>query len=75
MAHEHEIPLPQPSPCPECHGERFPAAAINSVRLTALGTALPGITGGFTEMYALVCANCGYTMFYAKDPSHIHPRK
>ncbi len=74
MARQHpsqEAPAPSPTPCPQCGGERFLAEGVNSVRLVKPGTALPGITGGFTELWALVCSVCGYTTFYTKNPSKI----
>jgi len=68
---KHQMPEPIPTPCPECHHQRFLAEGVNSVRLIEKGAAIPGITGGFSEMWALVCPNCGYTALYAKDPGKI----
>ena len=67
----NEIAAPVPTPCPECHSQRFVAEGVNSVRLVAPGTAVPGITGGFSELWAVVCPNCGYTSLYAKQPSRL----
>ncbi len=73
MAHQHEIAPPEPTPCPQCDGERIVAEGVNNVRLTKAGTKLPGITGGFTEVWAVVCTACGLTMLYAKDPRQVRP--
>ena len=62
---------PVPTPCPECHSQRFLAEGVNSVRLVAQGTMIPGVTGGFSELWAVVCPNCGYTSLYAKNPSRL----
>lgn len=73
MSSKHEIPAPQPSPCPECHGERVAAKALNDMRLIKPDAVFPD-NRIMTELWALACTSCGHTTFYAKDPHVLLPK-
>lgn len=60
--------------CTECGGERVLAEALDNMSLARPGTALPGITGPTTELWAVVCTSCGHIAFYAKEPAKLRPR-
>jgi DNA-directed RNA polymerase subunit RPC12/RpoP len=71
MSHKHQRATPTPTPCPECTSERILAEAGNNVRVIAFESGLRGGISAHTELWALVCPNCGYTSFYAKDPGKL----
>ncbi|HZU66441.1 MAG TPA: hypothetical protein VFA09_04115 [Ktedonobacteraceae bacterium] len=69
MANEQQRQPPTPTSCPECGTMRVVAEGISSTRVHKPGSSfVPGITHSDSELWALVCPNCGYTTFYAKEP-------
>ena len=72
MAHDHEIPAPARSPCPECSGERVVAQGNGYISLVRPGGFSPRLSGEMSGLWALVCTRCGATTFYAKDPSKLY---
>jgi hypothetical protein len=67
-----KLPPPQPTPCPECGGQRVIAAATQSMRVgRPPGFALGWL--GTSPMWAVVCVNCGMTTLYAKEPHKVLP--
>lgn len=80
MSH-HEIPAPTPTPCPTCGGERFVAEGVPTVLLVPRDSDLPTFPSGYAQawalangssrLWALVCAQCGQTDLFAKDPSEL----
>lgn len=73
MPDEPTIAQPAPSPCPECGTTRIAAEGLNTVRVVRSDVNLlsKGSSSNNSELWALVCPNCGYTSFYAKNPSHL----
>jgi predicted nucleic-acid-binding Zn-ribbon protein len=67
-----DVPL---RPCPECGGARV-HAYIASVpgSLSVANVESGGIFPKFSELRAVVCTNCGYTTFYAKQPEKLVPK-
>lgn len=73
----HEIAAP--TPCPSCGGERFLAEALPTVmlippdsNLNAFNSNWPvawTLANGGSQMWALVCEQCGKTDLFAKDPA------
>jgi len=64
---EHQLPAPLPGRCPECRAERAVAQGMSTMQLTTTNISLDSTT----ELWALVCPQCGYTTFYAKDPNKL----
>jgi ribosomal protein S27AE len=73
MADDQTLPQPTPSACPECGTMRVVAEGLNSVRIARADTNLLGQALGSnnSELWALVCPQCGHTTFYAKNPGHL----
>jgi predicted nucleic-acid-binding Zn-ribbon protein len=67
MSDKQQIPQPVPSACPECGTMRVVGEGLNSVRVRKI----PSVVAQGTDMWALVCPNCGYTSFYAKEPHKV----
>lgn len=65
------MPLPEPTPCPECGGARVTAEGVNTIRFVRPGTRLPGLTGPAIEVSALICERCGFVSLYAKEPGRL----
>ncbi|MBV9019857.1 MAG: hypothetical protein JOZ71_04015 [Ktedonobacteraceae bacterium] len=68
-------PLPTTLPCPECGGERVEANCTYQLVQVHIPMeklrrySLPNL--GHSSVSALVCIDCGYTMFYAQHPRQL----
>jgi hypothetical protein len=72
MPCKDELDPPTPTPCPECKSERVLAKpAGNYLCLVAPTDMLPGFTGRWSDVWAVVCLSCGHTTFYAKRPERL----
>lgn len=71
MTEAHKVQLPTPTPCPQCQTERILAEAGNNVRVVEQHSGLRGAASAHSELWAIVCPNCGYTTFYAKNPDKL----
>jgi predicted nucleic-acid-binding Zn-ribbon protein len=67
----NELPIqPQLKPCPECGGERLQAECGPGMYLTrSQGKKLFNIS--MNALIAIVCTQCGYTVFYTANPSRL----
>jgi predicted nucleic-acid-binding Zn-ribbon protein len=63
-------PLGDQPPCPKCRNMMIRAQAHGYVALYPINRSLGNLFSG-THCLALVCTECGYTEFYAKNPKSL----
>jgi len=71
MTDAHKVQPPTPTTCPECQSERMLAEAGNNVRVVEHQSGGWEAVSAHSELWAVVCTNCGYTTFYAKNPDKL----
>jgi predicted nucleic-acid-binding Zn-ribbon protein len=71
VSRRNEIPAPALTPCPLCQGERAIADVTAEMGLMRKGKVALQAIGNFSDLRALVCKSCGYTMFFAKEPHQV----
>ncbi len=64
-------------PCPECGGDQIEEAVMSAGRRYAVLVANWKKMFGMriTDALAVVCIQCGYTRFYAKEPEKLRGKR